>query len=50
MTRNPSCHLVDMLAEVPDPRNKKGKRYLKCHRLFRPKNSKVKTSFCVEIP
>ena len=27
MTRNPSCHLLDILAEVPDPRNKKGKRY-----------------------
>ena len=27
MTRTPSCHLLDILAEVPDPRNKKGKRY-----------------------
>ena len=27
MTRPPSCHLLDMLAEVPDPRNKKGKRH-----------------------
>ena len=27
MTRNSSCHLLDILAEVPDPRNKKGKRY-----------------------
>ena len=24
MTRNQSCQLVDMLAEVPDPRKKKG--------------------------
>ncbi len=23
MTRKSSCHLVDMLAEVPDPRNNK---------------------------
>ena len=27
MTRNSSCHLLDRLAEVPDPRNKKGKRH-----------------------
>ena len=27
MTRNHSCHLLDMLAEVPDPRNKKGLRH-----------------------
>ena len=27
MTRNASCHLLDILAEVPDPRHKKGKRY-----------------------
>ena len=27
MTRSPSCHLLDILAEVPDPRNKKGKRH-----------------------
>ncbi len=27
MTRKPSCHLIDMLAEVPDPRNNKGKRH-----------------------
>ena len=27
MTRTPSCHLLDTLAEVPDPRNEKGKRY-----------------------
>ena len=27
MTRIPSCHLLDILAEVPDPRNEKGKRY-----------------------
>ena len=27
MTRTPSCHLLDLLAEVPDPRNEKGKRY-----------------------
>ena len=27
MTRNPSCHLLDILAEVPDPRYKKGKRH-----------------------
>ena len=27
MTRNSSCHLLDILAEVPDPRNKKGKRH-----------------------
>ena len=27
MTRNPSCHLLDILAEVPDPRHKKGKRH-----------------------
>ena len=27
MTRNESCHLLDILAEVPDPRHKKGKRY-----------------------
>ena len=27
MTRSSSCHLLDMLAEVPDPRNKKGKRH-----------------------
>ena len=26
MTRPSSCHLLDMLAEVPAPRNKKGKR------------------------
>lgn len=27
MTRKPSCHLLDMLAQVPDPRHKKGKRH-----------------------
>ena len=27
MTRKSSCHLLDMLAEVPDPRNNKGKRH-----------------------
>ena len=27
MTRTSSCHLVDMLAEVPDPRKKKGHRH-----------------------
>ena len=27
MTRDPSCHLLDILAEVPDPRQKKGKRH-----------------------
>ncbi len=27
MTRNHSCHLLDMLAEVPEPRKKKGLRY-----------------------
>ena len=27
MTRPSSCHLLGMLAEVPDPRNKKGKRH-----------------------
>ena len=27
MTRNHSCHLLDMLAEVPEPRKKKGRRY-----------------------
>ena len=27
MTRTPSCHLLDILAEVPDPRHKKGKRH-----------------------
>ena len=27
MTRTPSCHLLDMLAEVPDPRKKKGCRH-----------------------
>ena len=27
MTRSLSCHLLDMLAEVPDPRHKKGKRH-----------------------
>ena len=27
MTRTSSCHLLDMLAEVPDPRKKKGKRH-----------------------
>ena len=27
MTGNPSCHLLDILAEVPDPRDKKGKRH-----------------------
>ena len=26
MTRKSSCHLIDMVAEVPDPRNNKGKR------------------------
>ena len=26
MTRHHSCHLLDMLAEVPDPRKKKGRR------------------------
>ena len=26
MTRSSSCHLLDILAEVPDPRHKKGKR------------------------
>ena len=28
MTRKTSCHLLDMLAQVPDPRHKKGKRHL----------------------
>ena len=27
MTRSSSCRLLDILAEVPDPRNKKGKRH-----------------------
>ena len=27
MTRISSCHLLDMLAEVPDPRKKKGCRH-----------------------
>ena len=27
MTRTPSCHLLTMLAEVPDPRKKKGRRH-----------------------
>jgi len=27
MTKTQSCHLLDMLAEVPDPRNKKGQRH-----------------------
>ena len=27
MTRNHACHLLDMLAEVPDPRKKKGLRH-----------------------
>jgi len=27
MTRTPSYHLLDILAEVPDPRHKKGKRH-----------------------
>ena len=27
MTKRKSCHLIDMLAEVFDPRNKKGKRH-----------------------
>ena len=27
MTRSSSCHLLDMLAEVPDPRNKKGQHH-----------------------
>ena len=27
MTREKSCHLIDMLAEVKDPRNEKGKRH-----------------------
>ena len=27
MTRTSSCHLLNMLAEVPDPRNKKGRRH-----------------------
>ena len=27
MTRTSSCHLMDMLAEVPDPRKKKGRRH-----------------------
>ena len=27
MTRTSSCHLLTMLAEVPDPRNKKGQRH-----------------------
>ena len=27
MTSSSSCHLLDILAEVPDPRHKKGKRY-----------------------
>ena len=26
MTSSSSCHLLDILAEVPDPRHKKGKR------------------------
>ena len=27
MTRDQSCHLLDMLAEVADPRKKKGRRH-----------------------
>lgn len=27
MTRSSSCHVLDILAEVPDPRHKKGKRH-----------------------
>jgi len=27
MTRRESCHLIDMLAEIPYPRNNKGKRH-----------------------
>ena len=27
MTRTSSCHLLDMLAEIPDPRKKKGRRH-----------------------
>ena len=27
MTSNKSCHGLDMLAEIPDPRNKKGCRH-----------------------
>ena len=27
MTRSSPCHLLDILAEVPDPRHRKGKRY-----------------------
>ncbi len=27
MTSSSSCHLLDILAEVPDPRHKKGKRH-----------------------
>ena len=27
MTRSSFCHLLDMLAEVPDPPNKKGCRH-----------------------
>ena len=27
MTKTSSCHLLDMLAEVPDPRKKKGRRH-----------------------
>ena len=27
MTRSPLVHLLDILAEVPDPRHKKGKRH-----------------------
>ena len=27
MTREVSCHLIDMLAEVTDPRKDKGKRH-----------------------
>ncbi len=26
MTRKSFCHLLEMLAEIPDPRNNKGKR------------------------
>lgn len=27
MTNNYSCHLLDISAEMPEPRNKKGKRH-----------------------
>ena len=42
MTRKSSCHGLDMLAEVPDPRNNKGKRLgLFSFRLFAHFSQKV---------